>query len=109
MLSWLLHRIGGLGMVIFVGMHILSSYMQYFMASELGTTINIIYESVYFQVVLYFFVIFHALNGLRIIILDVWPGFLKFQREATWMQWLIFIPVYGLAVFLMITRALSGV
>lgn len=108
MLSWFLHRIGGLAMVIFVGMHILSSYMQYFMTSELGTTINIIYESVYFQVVLYFFVIFHALNGLRIIILDIWPGFLKFQREATWMQWLIFIPVYGLAVFLMVSRAISG-
>jgi len=109
MISWILHRIGGLGMVIFVGLHILSSFFQYQMASELGTTINIIYESIYFQVFIYFFVIFHVLNGLRIIILDIWPRYLKFQREAIWLQLLIFIPIYGLTIFVMISRAMSGV
>jgi succinate dehydrogenase/fumarate reductase cytochrome b subunit len=53
-------------------------------------------------------VIFHALNGLRIAILDIWPRFLTYQREALWLQWFIFVPVYGLTVFVLIQRSLAG-
>jgi succinate dehydrogenase / fumarate reductase cytochrome b subunit len=108
MLAWVLHRIGGLAMVIFVGMHILSSFAMQQFASDLGTTLNTIYESWPFQAVLFFFVIFHALNGLRIILLDLSPGFLKYQREATWVQWIVFIPLYGLTLFIMIVNGFSG-
>jgi len=108
MLSWLLHRVSGLVMIIFISLHVLASFFQYQLGSDLGTTINIIYESIYFQVIVYFAVIFHVLNGLRILILDTWPQMLEYQREATWLQWLIFIPVYGLTIFLMISKALSG-
>ncbi len=108
MWAWILHRIGGLAMIIFVSTHVLSSFFQHQMANDLAATINVIYESIYFQVFLYFFVIFHTINGLRIIILDIWPKALEYQREAIWLQWLIFIPVYGLTVFLMIMRSISG-
>jgi succinate dehydrogenase / fumarate reductase cytochrome b subunit len=108
MLAWLLHRIGGLAILVFVGTHVLSSYFQYQMASELAQTINVIYESVYFQVVLYFFILFHVINGLRIIILDIFPQALEYQREATWLEWLIFIPIYGLTVFIMLQQHFSG-
>lgn len=108
MLAWTLHRIGGLAMIIFVGMHIVSSFSMQQFGSDLGTAVNTIYESWYFQVILYFFVIFHALNGLRVILLDLWPQSLKYQKEATWLQWIVFIPVYGLTVFVMIMNGLSA-
>jgi succinate dehydrogenase / fumarate reductase, cytochrome b subunit len=108
MLAWVLHRIGGLAMVIFVGMHIASSFLMQQLGSDLGTALNTFYESWQFQAVLYFFVIFHALNGLRIILLDLRPQYLKFQRESTWLQWIIFIPLYGLTVFIMIMNGLSA-
>jgi succinate dehydrogenase / fumarate reductase cytochrome b subunit len=108
MWSWILHRICGLGMVVFVGMHMLASFFQHLMASDIGLTLNVIYESIYFQAFIYFCVLFHATNGLRIIILDIWPQALEYQREATWLQWLIFIPIYGMMVFLMIRSALGG-
>ena len=108
MFAWLLHRLGGLAMVIFVGTHILSSFSMQQLGSDLGTQLNTIYESWIFQIFLYFFVIFHALNGLRIIILDLWPKSLKYQREATWLQWIVLIPLYGMTVFIMIQRGLSG-
>jgi succinate dehydrogenase / fumarate reductase cytochrome b subunit len=108
MISWLLHRIGGLGMVVFISLHMLASFLDYQLGSNVGRSINIIYESVYFQVVIAFFVMFHALNGMRIIILDTWPKLLEYQREATWLQWLVFIPVYGMSVLLMVMHALSG-
>jgi hypothetical protein len=45
---------------------------------------------------------------LRIVILDFWPRYLKFQREVLILQWLIFIPVYGLAIYIMVTTGLAG-
>jgi succinate dehydrogenase / fumarate reductase cytochrome b subunit len=108
MLAWALHRISGLTMILFISTHVLASFFQHQLGNDLGTTINIIYESIYFQVFIYFAVIFHTLNGLRIVILDTWPGLLEYQREATWLQWLIFIPVYGLTIFMMVSRAASG-
>jgi succinate dehydrogenase / fumarate reductase, cytochrome b subunit len=108
MLAWVLHRIGGLAMLLFVGTHIASSFAMQQFGSDLGTALNTIYESWPFQAILYFFVIFHALNGLRIILLDLWPQFLKYQREASWAVWIVFIPVYGLSVFIMITTGILG-
>jgi len=69
MLTYILHRIAGLGMVTFVGLHVLAS----FMGGLVGSTINLIYENWAFQIVIFFFVLFHMINGLRIIILDLWP------------------------------------
>lgn len=108
MLAWLLHRIGGLAMVIFVGLHVLASFSMQQFGSDWGTVINSIYESWPFQMVLYFFVLFHALNGMRIIILDFAPRFLKYQREATWIQWIILIPLWGMAVLISVLRSLQG-
>lgn len=108
MLAWLLHRIGGLAMIIFVGMHIFAGFLMQQFGSDFGTTLNIFYESTIFQIILYFFVYFHAINGLRIIILDIWPKLLEYQRELIWLQWLIILPLYGLSVFLSIQNLLTG-
>jgi len=110
MLAWALHRISGLAIVIFISLHILASFSQHQLGSNLGTTINIIYESIYFQIFIVFVVLFHALNGLRIILQDTWPKLQEYQRELIWLQWIIFIPTYGLTIFMMImaARSLSG-
>ncbi len=108
MIAWLFHRIGGLAMVVFVGMHVLASFFTQQFGSDIGTAINSVYESPYFQIVLYFFVIFHAVNGLRIILLDTFPKLLEYQREVTWLQWALFIPLYGLSVFFLVTNIIRG-
>ena len=108
MLAWSLHRIGGLAMVLFVGMHILASFFMQQYASDWATNLNIVYESIYFQFLIIFVVYFHGLNGLRIILLDIKPQYLKFQREITWLQWLVFIPLYAITALLMVMFKLSG-
>ncbi len=104
MLTYFLHRIGGLGMVTFVGLHVLAS----FMGGTAGRSINLIYENWVFQIVIYFLVLFHMINGLRIIILDLFPKLIEHQREAIWLEWLVFLPVYGMAVFVIVSTALGG-
>jgi succinate dehydrogenase / fumarate reductase, cytochrome b subunit len=103
MLTYILHRIGGLGMVTFVGLHVLAS----FMGGQVGSTINIIFENWVFQIVIFFLVLFHMINGLRIIILDLWPKLIENQREAIWLEWLVFLPVYGMAVYVIVTTAMG--
>ncbi len=74
---------------------------------RIGISINIIYENWIFQLVLFFLVIFHAVNGLRITILDLWPALLEHQREAIWAQWLVIVPLYGLILFTVFKNALG--
>ena len=108
MLAWGLHRISGLGMIIFISLHVVASFFTQQMGSDWAININIIYESPYFQLLIVFTVLFHGLNGMRIIILDLWPKMLRYQREMTWLQWLIFIPIYSLTIFIMLQRVLAG-
>lgn len=108
MLAWILHRVSGLGMIVFIALHLFASFFTQEMASDIGIAINTIYESFYFQLFIVFFIIFHGINGLRIIALDMWPKFIEYQRESTWLEWFIIIPVYGLTAFIMISRFLAG-
>lgn len=108
MLAWYLHRIGGLIMVLFIGTHVLASFLNRELNSNLGVSINKVYEAWYVQAFLGFFIIFHVLNGLRIILLDIWPRYIKYQREITWIEWMVFVPVYGLSLYVMIQHALGG-
>ena len=104
MLTYILHRIGGLGMVTFVGLHVLAS----FMGGRVGSSINLIYENWLFQIAVFFCVLFHMINGLRIIILDLWPKLVEHQREAIWLEWVVFLPIYGMAVYVIVSTALGG-
>jgi succinate dehydrogenase / fumarate reductase cytochrome b subunit len=104
MLTFVLHRIGGLGMAIFVTIHILSS----FLGGQAGVLVNSIYESWGFQLFVFFCALFHVINGLRITILDLWPSLLVHQREAIWLEWMVFLPVYGFAALVILRGELGG-
>jgi len=108
MIAWLFHRIGGLAMVLFIGLHTLASFSNQQLGNDFLTQVNIIYSSWIFQAFLFFFIIFHVFNGLRIILLDLWPRFLVYQREAIWLQWVIIIPLFGMVLYFMISSALAG-
>ncbi len=102
MWAWILHRISGLGMIVFVAGHVLAGFGIQQLGSDWAILYNTVYESLYFQLVLYFLVLFHAVNGLRIIILDAWPALVKFQREFIWLEWGIVLPVYALVIWTVI-------
>jgi succinate dehydrogenase / fumarate reductase cytochrome b subunit len=108
MLNWVLHRITGLGILLFVGIHVVVSFFGQQFGSDLAFTINAIYESWQFQIFVYFSVLFHAINGSRVALMDLFPGLIRYQKEMIWLQWLIFIPAYGLPVYIMVSSALAG-
>jgi succinate dehydrogenase / fumarate reductase cytochrome b subunit len=104
MLTFILHRIGGLGIAIFVGLHILAT----FPGGDFGTFVNSIYEHWAFQIFIFFCALFHAINGLRIVILDLWPKLIEHQREAIWVEWAIFLPIFSMATLVIVQTAMGG-
>ena len=101
MLTFILHRIGGIGMAVFITMHILAS----FLGGSIGGFLNNVYEHWLFQIFIFFCVLFHAINGLRITIIDLFPKLLVHQREAIWVEWAVFIPLFAIAVYVIISTA----
>ena len=71
--SFLLHRITGLGVLLFLGIHILDTATVYFFPSLYNEVINI-YRSTVFgvgEIALIFCLFFHGVNGVRIAYLDL--------------------------------------
>jgi succinate dehydrogenase/fumarate reductase cytochrome b subunit len=87
---------------------VIASFLTQQMGSDLGISINIIYESIYFQLFIVFCALFHGVNGFRIIVLDIWPRLIRYQKEATWLEWFVVLPLYILIAFIMIQRFLAG-
>lgn len=101
MLAFILHRIGGIGMAVFITMHILAS----FLGGSIGGFLNNVYEHWLFQIFIFFCVLFHAINGLRITIIDLFPRLLVHQREAIWVEWAVFLPLFLISVYVIISTA----
>jgi succinate dehydrogenase / fumarate reductase, cytochrome b subunit len=71
--AFLLHRITGLGVLLFLGIHILDTSLVYF-APQLYADAIAIYRSTLFgigEIALMFCLLFHGVNGLRIAYLDM--------------------------------------
>lgn len=109
MIAWLLHRISGIGIVFFVSMHVLAAFFLYSVDSTSTTgavsdALTIVFEALPMQVFMLFAVLYHAVNGLRIVVLDMFPALWKYNREAMWVQWALFLPAFLLPAALMIMR-----
>jgi succinate dehydrogenase / fumarate reductase, cytochrome b subunit len=108
MIAWILHRFTGLGIILFVGMHVLSAFFLY--STQGGTTnavasaLTSFYETLWVQLFVLFCVLYHAINGLRIVILDMWPSLIHYYREAMWVQWALFLPLFLVPAVLMVLR-----
>jgi len=40
--------------------------------------------------------------------LDIWPRLIRYQKESTWLEWFVILPLYILTAFTMIRRFLAG-
>jgi succinate dehydrogenase / fumarate reductase cytochrome b subunit len=106
-LTFILHRIGGAGMAIFITIHILATFVEK-QGWAIGDFINDIYMSPPFQIFILFCILFHAINGLRITILDLFPTrLIQYHRQAIMIEWVIFIILFGFASVSVVTTAIA--
>ena len=82
--SWVLHRITGLGVVLFLTLHVIDTSWAVFYPALYVEAIAT-YQTPLFTIGefgLVACVIYHALNGLRIIVIDYKPVWWKYQQRA---------------------------
>lgn len=105
---WVLHRITGLGILLLVSVHVMAAFFMNALDDPISTAVTRWYESRPVQVFVYFCVLYHALNGLRVLLEDLYPPLLRHHRELIWLQWAIFIPVFGLPAFFIAQGIVMG-
>jgi succinate dehydrogenase / fumarate reductase cytochrome b subunit len=102
MATWILHRVTGLGILLFVGTHVVAAFFMNSVGGNIPSAITSWYESKPVQIFVYFCILYHAFNGLRVILEDFFPPLLRYRKELIWIQWLVFVPVFGLPAVLML-------
>ena len=82
--SWVLHRLTGVGVVLFLALHVIDTSWAVFYP-ELYVKAIAAYQSPIFTIGefgLVFAVVYHAFNGLRIILFDFKPALWRHQSQA---------------------------
>jgi succinate dehydrogenase / fumarate reductase cytochrome b subunit len=104
--SWLIHRVTGLGILLFLVIHIIDTFLVVAYPAEYDFTVSIYggtFAGVYYwplrwgfrlsELALIACVVFHAVNGVRIVLFDFWPKAVEFQREIFWTVMVVFFGV----------------
>src|SRR5581483_7418722 len=99
MIAWLLHRIAGVAILLFLVIHIVD-------ISLLGFGPNVYNEGIalfgtallrFISLALVAAVFYHALNGIRVMLIDFVPWCVRYQRSMFWAAMVLtilgFIPV----------------
>lgn len=100
--SWVLHRLSGLGVVLFLTLHVIDTSWAVFYPALYEEAIAA-YQSPLFTIGefgLIAAVVYHAYNGLRIVIFDYNPRWWKHQKQAAYgvlaLTALTLVPVFAL-------------
>ncbi len=102
--SWVLHRISGLGVVLFLTLHVIDTSWAVFYPGLYEEAIAA-YQSPLFtlgEFALIACVVYHAYNGLRIVVFDFNPRWWKHQQRAAYgvlgLTAITLVPVFALMI-----------
>lgn len=110
MWTWILHRLTGLGILAFLIIHVVETATVIYYP-DIYDNFLASYKTPLFRVaelLIFFAVLYHAVNGLRIVIQDFFPLIMQRQRQFTWavavitvlgmipVTWVMIGPILGL-------------
>ena len=109
MVAWAFHRISGIAIWSFVMLHVLDIYLAggnpsvyneilKFYASTLGRILEVLLGAA---------LLYHALNGVRILLMDFWPRLTLYHKQIWYVNWAIFIGLGLPAAFIIMRPALG--
>jgi succinate dehydrogenase / fumarate reductase cytochrome b subunit len=104
--SWLVHRVTGLGIAFFLVVHIIDTFLVVAYPAEYDFTVAIYggtFAGTYYwplrwafrlsELALIACVVFHAVNGVRIVLFDFWPRGAHYQRQLFWAVMIAFFGI----------------
>jgi succinate dehydrogenase / fumarate reductase cytochrome b subunit len=106
--SWMFHRISGMAIFFFLFGHILSTSVVVWgpKGPEMHEALDHFYRlpifTILFHPALFAAVLFHSLNGIRIVIIDWWSKSTKAQRPLFYAEMALFAALMVFAVVKMV-------
>ncbi|GGF31775.1 hypothetical protein GCM10007298_29520 [Williamsia phyllosphaerae] len=97
MWSWVLHRITGVSIFFFLFVHVLDTAMIRVNPDTYDKIIDTYKTPIIglMEIGLVACVLYHALNGVRIILIDFWSKGPKYQRQMLWTILSVFVIVFA--------------
>ena len=96
MWAWILHRVTGVGVLLFLVIHVLDTWLIGF-GPAIYDKVMALYRAPLFrmgEVFLAASLLFHALNGVRIAIIDFWPATTPHYRKMFGWQVAVFVLIF---------------
>ncbi|HEV2494897.1 MAG TPA: succinate dehydrogenase, cytochrome b556 subunit [Terriglobia bacterium] len=94
--AWILHRLTGLGVLLFLLIHIVDIALIGWGPAVFNKLLFLYREPVFrlSEIVLAGAVLYHALNGVRIVIIDFWPAATTVHKRMAYAVWVLFGVVF---------------
>jgi succinate dehydrogenase / fumarate reductase cytochrome b subunit len=105
--SWAAHRVTGVGIIAFLFGHIVDTFGAGFGPELYDETIGLYKQWWFkpFELLLIGAVLYHALNGLRIILFDFWPTLALKQRQFAYVEIALFVVGFIPVAWIMLESA----
>lgn len=110
MLMWALHRLAGLGILLFLSLHIVDIFLLGFGKNVFNDLLGF-YRAPWarvMEVFLLFGVLFHAINGLRIIVQDFSPRTWLAERKLVILELIVLLVIFLPAAWAILQPLFGG-
>lgn len=104
-ISWMAHRLAGLGILAFLVIHVWEGTLANFNPAMYEWVITIFKIPLFGvgEIVLVGAVLYHAFNGIRVTILDFKPEWWKYQAKTAMFVWALFLIIFiPLSIYLFV-------
>ena len=108
--SYIFHRLTGVAVLLFLFAHIVDTALIGW-GPEVYNRAIALYRHPFFrvnEVVLFAAVLYHSLNGVRILIVDFWPRSTRYHRRLFWAEMVLFAVLMIPAAVLMLIPVFKG-
>ena len=109
MLAWAFHRISGVAIWVFILLHVFDIWLAGANPTLYDEVLQV-YASPggrVLEVLLGAALLYHSLNGLRIIIMDFWPAMTRYHTQLWYASWVLFV-IVGIPVAIQIMAPAFG-
>jgi succinate dehydrogenase / fumarate reductase cytochrome b subunit len=109
MWSWVAHRVTGVLIFFFLFAHVLDTALVRVSPNTYNQVVDT-YKSPLinlFEVGLMAAVLFHALNGIRIMLVDFWEKGTRFHKQMLYVEMFVFVVLMGPATFFMLRHTVE--
>ena len=99
MWSWVLHRITGVATFFFLFVHVLDTALVRVNPETYDAVIDTYKNPIVglMELGLVAMVLYHALNGLRVMLVDFWSKGARYQRQMLWAVCAVWVVVFAAA------------